>query len=162
MNSPIPASKLTLAVELRPKGEGKGVYAVEAIRQWEVIAVLVGPSNKEPSRHTIQIDAKTHLDEEGFVQGYLNHSCEPNAFVDFSKPGETRITSLGAIELGEEVRINYCATEESMAEPFSCNCGAPSCYRTVSGFVGLSRERQEKLDPLLSPYLRKKYWSGKE
>jgi SET domain-containing protein len=157
VNPAVPATNLDLSIEVRPQGQGNGVFATAPIRQWDVLVALIGPRCSEPSRHTIQVDAETHLDEEGFVQGYLNHSCEPNAFVDFSNPDEVTITSLRAIEPGEEVRINYCATEEDMAEPFSCDCRSPKCYGTVSGFVNLDVEQQEDLAGLLSPHIRDKH-----
>jgi len=39
---------------------------------------------------------------------YLNHGCEPNAFLDFSC---LCVRALKDIRAGEEVKVNYAATE---------------------------------------------------
>ena len=157
MNPAIPATRLVTPVELREKGKGVGVYADAPIPEGDVLFRLTGPASPEPRRHTIQVDADVHLDEAGFLEGYLNHSCSPNAFVDFSDTKGVYIRALDDIGVGDEIRINYCATEEDMAEVFHCDCGSEECYGDVSGFNHLSMDQKKGLVAILSPYLRKKH-----
>ena len=53
--------------------------------------------------------------------------------------------------------MNYCATEEELAEPFKCKCGSSDCYGLIRGFRFLSRSRQEALRDVASPWLKAKY-----
>jgi uncharacterized protein len=63
------------------------------------------------------------------------------------------VRALRDIQAGEEVKINYAATEYEMHENFSCDCGAPACLRIIRGFKFLTRDQQLKLKPYLAPYL---------
>ena len=82
--------------------------------------------------------------------GYLNHSCEPNAFLDFTC---LCVRALKDIPAGEELTINYAATEYEMHDSFRCDCGSPACLRTIRGFKFLTQDQQLKLKPYLGPYL---------
>lgn len=84
---------------------------------------------------------------------FLNHSCEPNSYIDFNK---LCLRALRDIEKGEEIRYNYMTTEYVLHEKFICDCGSRQCYKNVKGFKYLSRDQKLKLKPYLSPYLRKK------
>lgn len=112
----------------------------------------------ERTRHSIQIGASRHIatrEASRFQDDdFLNHGCSPNAFLEAST---LQIRALSEIERGEEVLLNYCATEEELFEPFVCNCGSPECYGLVRGFRFLSRRRQEALRDIVSPWLKTKY-----
>jgi hypothetical protein len=75
---------------------------------------------------------------------------ESTAFLDFSC---LCVRALKDIRAGEEVKINYAATEYEMHDCFQCDCGSPSCLRTIRGFKFLTRNQQLKLKPYLAPYL---------
>ena len=133
-----------------------GVRASRRIARGEFIFSVAGPTVTERSRYSLQIDAYRHVDSSGIhgLDDFINHACSPNAFVVFP---ELEIRALRDIEIGEEVLINYCATEEELFESFSCFCGSPHCYGQIRGFRFLSRTQQEALKDIVSPWLKTRY-----
>lgn len=54
------------------------------------------------------------------------------------------LEALQPIEEGEEIKVAYWATEWSMAEPFSCDCGSSECEKTIRGAKGMKDEVLDK------------------
>jgi SET domain-containing protein len=132
----------------------KGLVAVGPIDKNELLIDLNGEEIlSSPTKRSLQIGEGKHAVGREETVGYLNHSCEPNAFLDFSC---LRVRALKGIPAGEEVTINYAATEYEMHDSFSCDCGSPACLRTIRGFKFLTRDQQLKLQPYLAPYLLRK------
>jgi SET domain len=100
----------------------------------------------------LQIGERKHVFGRDETVGYLNHSCEPNSFLDFDC---LRVRALRNIQVGEEVRVNYSATEYEMHDSFRCDCGSSACLRLIRGFKFLTGDQFE-LKPYLAPYLLKK------
>jgi len=146
------------SLRLAPKGAGAfGVEAARRIRRGELLDVFgLAPRVAERSRYTLQIGENLHLGQTPGpgLDNFFNHACAPNARVCFPGPA---LLALADIEPGQEVRINYCATEEELFEPFFCDCHAPGCYGLVRGFKFLARREQESLKALASPWLVEKY-----
>lgn len=139
------------------EGKGIGVFTDREFRAGEDIIsfvnTLVGAEHK--SAEAVQVDENQYLDTEWLVtEAFVNHSCDPNARLDF-RPGEpeSAYVAIRDIAKNEEITFNYCATEYDMGEGFECRCGAEHCYGRVRGFRYLTREQQEKLRPLLLSYL---------
>jgi len=145
------------AIEVREKFEGVGVFALCEIREGDEINRAVGVTRGSPTRYTIQVDGDLHLDLTGALEEKLNHSCDPNAAVGFTESGGLILRARRDIHPGDEILINYCATEEDMAEPFRCNCGSLGCYGMIRGFVHLDPALRRGVRELLSPYLEQKY-----
>ncbi|MBF0333245.1 MAG: SET domain-containing protein [Alphaproteobacteria bacterium] len=129
---------------------GRALIALDDISQGEVIISLEGRVVSTVDKYTIQIEEGRHLAPEGNGWALANHSCLPNAAVDFSRFAMIALTH---IRPGEEVTFNYLTTEMDMVEPFFCGCGAPHCPGTVAGFRHLSRPQKLALRPHLSAYL---------
>jgi SET domain-containing protein len=129
----------------------KGLFALVSIRSGEILIDLNGEDAvRSPTRRSLQVGKTEHVvGREGTV-GYLNHSCEPNMFLDFRCLCVRALKDIGA---GEEVKINYLATEYEMHDSFNCQCGSSVCLRNIAGFRFLTREQQLKLTPYLAPYL---------
>jgi hypothetical protein len=72
-------------IELRHGAEGLGVFAVEAIAAGEVLVCLRHVFVDRPERHTIQLDEHVHQAGTGEMDDYFNHSCDPNAYLDFQR-----------------------------------------------------------------------------
>lgn len=140
-------------VELRGAASGLGVFAREAIAAGEVLMALAPVFVAAPARHTIQLDAERHQAGTGEIDDFLNHCCEPNAALDVERLCFVATRAIGA---GEEITFNYLTSEEDMAEAFSCQCGASGCFGEIRGFRHLSRADQDRLAPLLTPFLRRK------
>ncbi len=129
----------------------KGLLALVSIAKDEILIDLNGEDVlPSPTRRSLQIGEGKHVLGREETVGFLNHSCEPNAFLDFSC---LCVRALKDIRAGEEVRVNYAATEYEMHDSFRCDCGSPACLGMIRGFKFLTRDQQLKLSPYLAPYL---------
>ncbi len=134
-----------------------GVIVREAITPGSVLMALAHVFVDRPGRHTIQIDARRHQAGTGEIDDYLNHSCDPNSALDFTR---LELVSLRKITPGEELSFNYLTSEWDMAAPFACQCGACDRLggrpgpRLIRGFRHLSPGEQDLLAPLAPPHLR--------
>lgn len=146
------------ALEMRKTGrDSHSLFATRDLSAGaELFSMAALPRVSLRTRYSIQLEETSHLDRhpQGSMDDYLNHGCRPNARFD---PENLIVCALRRIRPGEEVRINYCATEEELAAPFACDCGSPDCYGRVAGFRFLDRARQVELSPLVSPWLKAKY-----
>jgi hypothetical protein len=132
----------------------KGLFALVAIDRNEILIDLNGENTfLSPTKRSLQIGERKHVFGREETVGYVNHSCEPNSFLDFSC---LCVRALRNIQRGEEVKVNYAATEYEMHESFRCDCGSPGCLRMIRGFKFLTRDQQLELKPYLAPHLLKK------
>ncbi len=139
------------AVEVRDNDSYKGVFATEDIERGSVIFQLQGTISTRPSKYTIELGEERHLgspnitkpkDKLEYGWKYLNHSCEPNGYIDAE--GLTFV-ALRDIARGEEITFNYLTTESAMDDPFTCECGAPNCFGLIRGRNFLTLEQIDKL-----------------
>jgi hypothetical protein len=134
--------------------ERRGLFALVSIDRSEILIDLNGENTfLSPTRRSLQIGERRHVFGREETVGYLNHGCEPNSFLDFSC---LCVRALRDIQAGEEIKVNYAATEYEMHDSFRCNCGSPVCLRIIGGFKFLTRDQQLELKPYLAPYLLKK------
>jgi SET domain-containing protein len=129
----------------------KGLFAVVPIDKDEILIDLNGEETvSSPTKRSLQIGEGKHAFGREETVGYLNHSCDPNVFLDFSC---LCVRALRDIRAHEEVTINYAATEYEMHDSFPCDCGTSACLGTIRGFKFLTRDQQLRLKPYLAPYL---------
>lgn len=86
-----------------------------------------------PTYQTIQVDQHIHVLDCVFAN--MNHSCDPNTFID------THTLSLIAerdIKAEEELTFSYFTTEWRMDKPFKCECGSLDCVGEILGAYKLS------------------------
>lgn len=98
--------------------------------------------SSKPTRYTVQIDRDLHT-EVGKLAA-LNHSCDPNVFLDTEN---LLVVARRAIKAGEELTFFYPSTEWEMEAPFICLCGSANCIHVVAGarFLPLSTLEQHYL-----------------
>jgi hypothetical protein len=84
----------------------------------------------EPSWLTVQVSEGLHIVLDPDILGALNHSCDPNVFLDVEG---MRLVALRPIPEGDELTFFYPSTEWAMAEPFECGCGAAGCIGRIGG-----------------------------
>lgn len=128
-------------VAVRHSPEGARLIALRRFGAGESIVALEGELTDRPSRHTLQIDVNLHLDtppssevqQQRYCWRYLNHSCDPNAFVR-----GRQVVAARAIAAGEDVTFDYNTTEWSLAAPFTCRCGSARCVGEIRGFKHLT------------------------
>lgn len=138
-------------VKIETNEYGMGTIAARDINTGELILRIKGIVVPAADRYTIQINDETHIFPDEDAGRYLNHSCDPNARIDFS---EWMLLAARPIRAGDEVTFNYLTSEWDMAEPFTCGCRADRCYRHISGFRNLDRHAREELKSVISPFLQ--------
>ncbi|KAM0284549.1 hypothetical protein ACHAQH_001915 [Verticillium albo-atrum] len=83
-----------------------------------------------PTYATVQCGKNKHLNLNSDML-YINHSCDPSLIFD---TGNFNIlVGPKGLQPGDELTFFYPSTEWSMAQPFDCFCGAPTCRGTISG-----------------------------
>lgn len=140
--------------------KGIGLFAGEDIHKGEKILHFEGRVGKDEDTNpeSMQIDEDLFLESTIGIDDYINHSCEPNCFVDWNT---FDLIAMRDIKKDEEITINYNTFEYDLINmvkncSFKCLCGSKNCYKEVKGFRYLPLEEKIKLEPLLSPFLRKK------
>ena len=134
------------------------VLAAVPIPTGEVVFRIEGIQVAVPSRFSVQVDERWHIDlAHGASEAevilhhpwrFMNHSCDPSVRIVGREVQAPR-----AIWPGDEIPFDYDTTEMEMAEPFDCQCGSSGCRGWVGGFVHLDETSQERLRLLLAPYL---------
>jgi len=95
----------TLAKD-RPGGtfrRAEVLCANAAINEHEVLITYDGPIIDHPTRYSIQIDDGKHIEGTPESNAYLNHSCAPNAYVDWNG---VCLRALRPISRAEEITCN--------------------------------------------------------
>jgi SET domain-containing protein len=152
-------SEVQPAVEVRasPKG-GLGVFALKAFAEGEFIRerLIVQeitpehplPPDEDPA-HAYQADGKWLL--VGEPDRYLNHSCDPNAWLRYSAD-RIELIARRPIRPGDEITLDYLINN-SGGNSWPCHCGAARCRgETGSGFFMLPPEVQHEYRPLLAEW----------
>jgi hypothetical protein len=81
-------------------------------------------------RQTRQLQIGIHIYDPRFC-GLLEHSCDPNVFLDLS---ELWLWALKDIHSGERLTMDYAATEDKLLHQFACTCGSSHCRGWITGY----------------------------
>lgn len=130
----------------------KSLYALKDLKPNTVLASFHGTLFAEPTRYTVQINAKQHMELQPAHLRYTNHSCEPNVFFDTTK---RQLITLRPIQTGEEFSFFYPSTEWDMTEAFDCLCGKPQCLGRIQGANYLAYNQLKKYK--LTAYVIEKF-----
>lgn len=114
------------------------VLTTDYIPKGTLIIKFLGVLLSKPSRYSIQINENEHLHPisidklimKQLVWPYLNHSCNPNAYIDTNT---LQLISLINIEANKEITFDYESTEYHMSESFRCNCKKQNCRGMIRG-----------------------------
>ena len=79
----------------------------------------------------------------------LNHSCEPNAWLEGLDWVARR-----PIREGEPITIDYATLYGPMMAEFTCQCGSPRCRGVIRGTDHLEPWVQERYGDHVSPYVK--------
>lgn len=119
-----------LVVKQDIDGKGKRLVTTQPFKKDEVIYTI---TNYEvilsPTYTSVQI-SQTQSIEEFHYLAHLNHSCNPNVFVDTAN---REVQAARDIVAGEELTFFYPSTEWNMSTPFACLCGEHNCLRLIAG-----------------------------
>jgi hypothetical protein len=87
----------------------------------------------------------------GEPERYINHSCQPNAFLRW-REGVTSVIALRPIRPRDEVLLHY-GVNLSAGTPRPCRCGSERCLGGLPGsFFELPLDVQVELSPLLASW----------
>jgi hypothetical protein len=100
--------------------QGKGIFARSRLPRGRKIAYFEGYETDQDTRYSLLLDGRP-IEPTGELK-YLNHSCNPNAYFR-----DRWLVASRDIYIGEEITIDYFATENMVSYPFICNCGAENC-----------------------------------
>ena len=160
------ASYRSPKTEVRKSGvEGRGLFAVEAIAQDEIVAIKGGHILDEAAyQQTKSISGNSDLkiadgfhivalspDEYDGVMMFLNHSCEPNVGVQ----GDVVFVAMRDIAAGEELCLDYALIDDGDGA-MVCHCGTASCRGVVSERDWQRPDIQARYGHYFSTYLLRK------
>lgn len=156
---------LAPSIEMRPSPvHGRGLFAREPIAAGEPVIIWGGVIFTEADVNagltrpgsTAQIDEGVYLaderDELEAADYFLNHSCDPNLWLN----DELTLTARRNIPAGEELTADYALWETDPRWTLSpCGCGAKSCRGTITGSDWQIKALQKKYRRHFTPYLNK-------
>ena len=131
---------------------GDGLFALSAFKSGETICrsegYIIDLTTRSletwESRISYQLSANHHFVPTGTVVAKinalanLNHSCIPNAYVQFSpRNGFLVLKASKRISGNEEITCDYYVTETELAHPFPCQCGMDNCRGFMRGQLDL-------------------------
>ncbi len=151
-------------VEVREsEGRGLGVFTVQPFASGERIRVVNierEVTQGQPLRpeddpdHVFLSDGRLLL--VGTPDRYVNHSCDPNAYVWYRG---TAIDLMARRSIGaeEEITVDYLINNAG-GDSWECRCGAPRCRgKTAASFFELPVEIQREYYPLLAPWFLRQH-----
>jgi hypothetical protein len=149
-------------LELRENAIGKGIYATKDIPKGAVLAQWEPLVTEEQllaiPRDNLEIDYITKVGEKHYtlksnkIDDYFNHSCEPNAGLNFNT---LLLISIKDIAKDEEVTWDYSTSmDKSSLELFPewrmmCECGVSTCRKIVDSFDTLPKEKRLQYSVLM-------------
>jgi len=139
MNNKLVIKKIQLAL-----------IAKEPIKKYHIIVKIEGKIINRPTITSLQIGEKKHIECEPIE--LINHSCNPNTYVDFQN---LTLKALKNIKNNEELTFNYLSTEYETSHKFKCECKSRGCFGYIKGFKHLKSEERKKIKPSISPVLKK-------
>ena len=150
------------AVVTESRIEGRGLFAREAIRRDEIVAIKGGHIFNRRTLLEVAAalgPAEIQIGEDLFIgplaeserEGsmiFSNHSCEPNIGVQ----GQIVFVAMRDIEAGEELTHDWATTDDD-AYRMECRCGTSICRKIITGQDWRRKDLQEKYKRYMSWYL---------
>lgn len=149
-------------VQLKPSLiHGTGVFATATIRPGAVI-LEIDDSRVVDDQHPLREEMGENPDHRDWLpdgsavlmqqpERYINHSCEPNAFV-YSVRRKRFVVALRNIAAGQEITYDYAMNAVNGAV-WTCCCGGATCRgRHNFAFFSLPQARQLEFLPFLDPW----------
>jgi len=155
-----------IGVEVREsEGRGLGVFAMRPFAGGERIRVVnierevteEQPLSPEDNPdHAFLSDGKLLL--VGKPDRYLNHSCDPNAYVWY-RGTAIDLIARRPIAAGQEITVDYLINNAG-GDSWECRCGSKRCRgKTAASFFELPVDIQREYYPLLAPWFLRQHAS---
>ncbi|MBI5733119.1 SET domain-containing protein-lysine N-methyltransferase [Candidatus Jorgensenbacteria bacterium] len=158
-------SWLNPKIELKEsQNRGKGLFAIELIKAGEKILIWGGlyvhkkeaEKAKSEGKFVMQCDEDLYSVEDrrgGDKTYFINHSCEPNAWM-----GDMfTIVARRDIVPDEEVTIDYAVfgVDSFYVSKWECVCGSMNCRKRITGKDWMLPELQERYRGHFLPVLNR-------
>jgi hypothetical protein len=143
---------------------GKAVYATRSFpigailmnftgQRYHVSEILAHRYGEED--RFVQIGIDTYMGPSGDIDDLVNHSCNPNAGLQFNGE-EIVLVAIKPVQKGEEICWDYSTTSSSSAFWMRCMCGSHNCRGVIGDFEFLEADLQESYRNrrLVPPYLQ--------
>lgn len=145
------------SIEIK-QSNGKGLFTKKVIKKEAVVFPFEGfvGNDSQTNKESLQIDKDKFLESTVEFDNFLNHSCDPNCYIDWHS---YNLVALRDIKKGEELSFNYNTAEYDLINlvkncSFKCNCGSINCIGEVRGFKFLSKYQKYKIEKYVSPFLK--------
>lgn len=131
---------------------GVGVFANKVFKKGENLfefkgnifsyAQLPFPYEKVKD-HYVQIDKNSYMGPSGWIDDFVNHSCNPNAGLKIENRKAT-LVSIKNIKTGQEITWDYSTTMDEDDWEIDCTCGSKNCRKRITDFKYLPKEVRRK------------------
>lgn len=138
-------------LEVKPCKTGKGVFCSVEIPAGVPIFEVTGNVYTEaelpdPNHQALlQVGPNTYIGPSGAFDDYINHSCDPNCWVQVAG-NRAIVFSLYVIPKNTELTFDYSTTATDTHDKWKmdCACGTAKCRKVISGFQYLEPSLQEE------------------
>ena len=142
---------------------GRGVFALEPVRQGELVAVWGGrivtqavaeALPPEIRRYVVQVEDAQFLAPVEPIDAaeLINHCCQPNCGLS----GQVALVALRPIAPGEEITFDYGTTDSSEFLSFPVACGKSPCRKRLRPDDWQRADVQSVNRGHFSPYLQRR------
>lgn len=128
--------RTNFAILESPEDIRKGLISLVSFEEEDLIAQCLGISLPTQTLYTLQHTEGLYLHDPYFC-GYLLHSCEPNAKLDMV---DFKLYAVKRIRPFDKITIDYEATEATLHQAFTCDCGEMSCRGWIEGYKNKIKE----------------------
>lgn len=130
--------------------KGYGIFATKPFRKGTLLGTVHGRkargSDTFLTHRGIQIGKDRFIEPKRFsLFFYLNHSCEPNAYVD-----QAALIARRDIKTGEEITADYSLFTDFPLWDMECGCRTPSCRGVILPYSKLSKKPKRFISSYLS------------
>ncbi len=143
---------------------GKSVFAAREFKRGDVVTQFSGKilhRSEIPKKYRgendryMQIGIDEYLGPSGKTDDLINHSCDPNCGLKFTKSG-ILLVAIKNITLGDEITWDYSTTMYENAWKMKCDCKSKKCRKIIGEFALLDIELQKKYQRLgvIPPYIK--------
>jgi hypothetical protein len=148
----------------RPASGGLGVFALRAIMPGQRLIEFTGPIIDGDALDAalecaavdsfLQISADHYMGPSGSFDDFVNHACDPNCGLRFSR-SKIVLTAIRSIAADEEITFDYASTQSAYPCRFLCGCGSRICRQDIGDFDDLPETLKWKYHRrgILPPYL---------
>jgi hypothetical protein len=145
---------------------GKGLFAINSIKQNEIIVVKAGhiiDKNTLDAKQKIIKGSEAQISDNLYIaplnkaeyqdsMAYCNHSCDPNAGFG----GNVLVIAMRDIAAGEEITIDYAMMLSDSSFSMQCSCKAMSHRPVITGDDWQIPTLQRKYAGYFSWYIEQK------